>query len=770
MLGAICCRRGAPMSSIETSHGMTAGEGTLARLMALPLFALAIFVSAFLLFSVQPLFTKMVLPVLGGTPAVWSVAMVFFQGVLLAGYGYAHLLNRFLDPRRAVIVHLAMMAAVFVLALPIGVAPGWGRPPADGEAFWLIGLFAASVGLPFFAIAGNGPLLQAWFARTGHRDAADPYFLYGASNLGSFLALLSYPFVVEPLLPLKAQSAAWAGGFAVLGGLITLAALVLARTVHAPTAAVPNARPETSVAWAERLAWIGLAAVPSGLLVALTAHLSTDVAAVPLLWVLPLALFLLTFVLAFRAGGVRLHRVMLAIQPVMLVGVIFAMVLGAQVPWPLAAALHVGFFFVATMVCHGELYRRRPAAAHLTEFYVMLSVGGVIGGIFASLAAPVMFNSILEYPILVFAAVLCRPGMGDALARLGWRRILTVVTVLAAFAALQALSGLTAKSLPAIVYLLIVCAVAAAVLLGRSRPAVMLGGAVVFFAISQAPVVPAGTLARERSFFAVHEVREGANGQGRLLVHGVTVHGAERIRHPDGSAITGLPEPASYYHRGGPFAEAIDAARKANGGRPLRVAAIGLGVGSLACYNAPGDAWTFLEIDPVVVRIARDTRLFTSLTRCAPEAPVIIGDGRLTLADQPGRFDLIIVDAFSSDAIPVHLLTREAFAGYLDRLSPGGSLLVHISNRNMDLRPVVAASAAAQGLDGRVRQGAAEGGVSETLTAPALLAMVARDARALGPVADAAGWQPLEVPEGFRAWTDDYSNIIDPIMRRFRAP
>lgn len=758
------------MSSVHPTLDVPAGQGSFARLAALPLFALAIFVSAFLLFSVQPMFTKMVLPVLGGTPAVWSVAMVFFQGVLLIGYGYAHVLNRLLDPRRAVLVHLAMMAAVLVLALPIGLAAGWGRPPADGEALWLIGLFAASVGLPFFAIAGNGPLLQAWFARTGHRDAADPYFLYGASNLGSFLALLSYPFIIEPLLPLRAQSALWAIGFAALAGLILLAGLVLARTVRtageaAPTAAAPP------VAWTDRLAWIGLAAVPSGLLVALTAHLSTDVAAVPLLWVLPLALFLLTFVLAFRERGIGLHRVMVAIQPLMLAGVIFAMALSAWVPWPLAATLHVGFFFVATMVCHGELYRRRPGAVRLTEFYVMLSVGGVIGGIFASLAAPVLFSTILEYPILVVAAVLCRPGMGEALSRIGWRRIAIALALLAGVVVLQAATGLTFKALPALAYLFAIGAVAAAVLLGRDRPAVLLAGALVFFAVSQAPVMPAGTLARERSFFAVHEVQETANGEGRLLVHGVTVHGAERVRHPDGSAVAGRPEPASYYHRGGPFAEAIAAVRATRPRQGLRVAAIGLGVGSLACYSEPGDAWTFLEIDPVVVRIGRDTRLFASLTRCAPGAPVVIGDGRLTLADQPGPFDLIVVDAFSSDAIPVHLLTREAFAGYLDKLAPDGALVFHITNRNMDLRPVVAGSARAHGLTGSVRQIAAEGGgIRETLTGTAMVAMVARESAAMGTAGQATGWQPLALPQGFRTWTDDYSNIIDPMMRRFRQP
>lgn len=757
------------MSSIHSSLDAPAGRGAAARTLTLPVFAAAIFLSAFLLFSVQPLFTKMVLPVLGGTPAVWSVAMVFFQGVLLAGYLYAHLLNRYLGPGRAVLVHLALMAAVFVVALPIALAPGWGRPPADGEALWLIGLFAASVGLPFFAIAGNGPLLQAWFARSGHRDAADPYFLYGASNLGSFLALLSYPFVVEPLLVLKTQSALWSGGFALLAVLIAASGVVLARGER-PAACGVAVEAGAAPAWRDRLAWIGLSAVPSGLLVALTAHLSTDVAAVPLLWVVPLALFLLTFVLAFREGGGGLHRVMLAMQPLLLAVLVFAMALAAKVPWPVAAALHLGFFFVATMVCHGELYRRRPAAGHLTEFYVMLSAGGVLGGLFASLAAPVLFNSILEYPILLIAAVACRPGIGAALLRLGAVRVAMGIIALVGLVVLQAVTGLTASTLPVLTYLLIVAGIAALIVLGRETPALMLAGVALFFALTQAPVMPSGTLARERSFFAVHEVKVTENGQGHLLVHGITVHGAERVRHPDGTPVTGRPEPASYYHRAGAFADAITALRATRGGGPLKVAVIGLGVGSLACYRQEGDAWTFLEIDPVVVRMARDARLFASLGRCAPDAPVVIGDGRLTLADQPGRFDLIVVDAFSSDAIPVHLLTEQAFATYLNKLAPDGALVLHITNRNMDLQPVVAASAAAHGLVGSVREAVVEGSVRETLTGTARVTMVTRRPEHLGQVAGDPRWQPLAAPNGFRAWTDDYSNIVGPILRRIGSP
>jgi spermidine synthase len=758
------------VSSIHPPLDVAPGRGAAFRALTLPVFALAIFTSAFLLFSVQPLFTKMVLPVLGGTPAVWSVAMVFFQGVLLAGYLYAHLLNRRLGPARAVLVHLALMGVVFLVALPIALAPGWGRPPADGEALWLLGLFAASVGLPFFAIAGNGPLLQAWFARSGHRDAADPYFLYGASNLGSFLALLSYPFLIEPLLTLKTQSAAWSQGFVILAALIAACGLVLSRSGAGAARADTPVEDGLPPAWRDRLGWIGLSAVPSGLLVALTAHLSTDVAAVPLLWVVPLALFLLTFVLAFREGGERLHRIMLVIQPPLLGALIFVMALSAKVAWPLAAAIHLGFFFVATMVCHGELYRRRPAANHLTEFYVMLSAGGVLGGLFASLVSPAVFNTILEYPILVVGAVACRPGMGAALARLGSWRLGLASFGLIALVVVQAATGVTATGLPALAYLLGLAALAAMVMLGREKPALMLAGIALFFALTQAPVMPSGTLARARSFFAVHEVQVTDNGQGHLLVHGITVHGAERVRHPDGTPVQGRPDPASYYHRDGAFADAIAAMRARRGGAPLKVAIIGLGVGSLACYRQEGDAWTFLEIDPVVVRLARDPALFASLSRCAPDAPVVIGDGRLTLADQAGGFDLIIVDAFSSDAIPVHLLTAEAFADYVGKLAPDGALVFHITNRNMDLRPVVAASAAANGLVGAVREAVVAGAVRETLTGTARVTMLARQAEHLGAVGVDARWRPLATAAGFRAWTDDYSNIVGPILRRFVAP
>ncbi|PTM55026.1 fused MFS/spermidine synthase [Phreatobacter oligotrophus] len=759
------------MSSLDPTmtQGLDGRSSTVMRL-ALPVFALGIFVSAFLLFSVQPLFTKMVLPKLGGAPGVWSVAMVFFQAVLLLGYLYAHGLTRWLAPRHAVAVHLALIVLVASLALPIGLAPGWGRPPVEGEAFWLLGLFAVSVGLPFFAVSANGPLLQAWFARTGHGAATDPYFLYGASNLGSFMALIAYPFVIEPLLPLNMQSGFWSLGFAGLGAIIALCgAMLLASPREAAAKAPPLA--SVRVGWGERAAWIGLSAVPSGLLVAVTAHVTTDVAAVPLLWVVPLAIFLLTFVLAFRDGAEKLHATMLAVQPALLAVLLISHVLGATVPWLLAAALHIGFFFVATMVCHGELYRRRPPVARLTEFYVLLSLGGVIGGAFASLVAPVLFSSLLEYPILLVATVLCRPGVMKGLAALGATRLLLAVLALVAFTLSPVVLKDTLAAVPVWAFLIAVLLLGGLTALSRERPVALMMSTALLAATAQKPDALNPPLARERSFFAVHEVTETASGNGRFLVHGTTVHGAERVRNADGSPVRDRPEPVSYFYRGGPYSEAIEAVRTLRGGRIGRVAVVGLGMGSLACHARPGEEWVFFEIDPVVVKIAQDQRLFRSLSACTPGARVVTGDGRLTLADEPQPYDLIILDAFSSNAVPVHLLTAEALAGYGAKLTPDGALLFNITNRSMELASVVAASAKANDM---VTAAKADrnpiGDPDVTLLAKAEVAIVARSPRALGQLADDPNWRRVEAPASVRTWTDDYSNVVDAIRRRVLEP
>ena len=376
----------------------------------LAVFGTAIFLSAALLFAVQPMFTKMVLPQLGGSPSVWSVAIVFFQAVLLAGYAYAHLLTRHARTKASVFIHVAVMLAA-TFALPLAIAGGWGRPPTEGEALWLLGLFAVSIGLPFFALSANAPLLQAWFARSGHPRAEDPYFLYAASNIGSILALLSYPFVIEPITRLGQQARAWSIAFYLLIVLIGACGVLSWRAGGAARDAAVSRQAGARPSERDATIWMALAAVPSALLIAVTAHLSTDIAPSPFLWVIPLALYLSTFVIVFQQRPVLPHHGMILIQPALLVALVATVVYTVHDYLPLVMILHVATFFVTAMVCHGELARRRPAAGHLTAFYMWMSAGGVIGGAAAALVAPHVFSWVAEYPILIVLAILCRPGL-----------------------------------------------------------------------------------------------------------------------------------------------------------------------------------------------------------------------------------------------------------------------------------------------------------------------------------------------------------------------
>ena len=408
-----------PLPNCTVRRAVCLGRNRLVLLV----YTASIFVSALLLFSVQPLFTKMVLPRLGGSPAVWSVAMVFFQSLLLAGYVYAHLLMRIKSRLIPIVVHVVLLIVAFS-TLPLAIAAGFGEPPTSGYALWLLGLFLASIGLPFFALAANNPLLQAWFVRTGHPDGADPYFLYASSNIGSFLALLSYPLVAEPVFTLRTQNLIWTGGYGLLIVLIAACGLLLWRApasrqpLRCRRRATRRRRPGCL-----RARWIFLAAVPSGLLIAVTAHISTDVAAAPLLWVLPLSLYLLTWVLVFQSRPLLPHKWVLMAQPAAIAGIIVLLAIGGEQNLLLTLGGHQVCFFVIAMACHGELARTRPPAKYLTGFYVALSFGGMIGGLFAGLIAPNVFSWVAEYPILVVLAALCRPPSSERwprLSRLFW--------------------------------------------------------------------------------------------------------------------------------------------------------------------------------------------------------------------------------------------------------------------------------------------------------------------------------------------------------------
>jgi hypothetical protein len=726
--------------------------------LAAPLFALTLFLSALLLFAVQPMFAKMVLPRLGGSPAVWSVAMVFFQAALLVGYAYAHLLVRFLPLRLGAMVHLGLMAAA--AAMPIGIATGFGAPPETGITIWLISLFAASIGLPFAVLSASAPLLQGWFAATGHPGAGNPYVLYAASNLGSFAALLAYPVLIEPLLPLHLQTQFWSFGFAAVAVLIAGAGLFIVRKQN--LAAAEAAAEPASLN--DRLAWIVLPAIPAGLVIAVTSYVTTDVAAAPFLWVLPLAIYLLTFVAVFRKRPWMRQRTVAWAVPFMVAPLAIGLLGRDHVFWAAMIGINLLAFFLLTMLCHGEVYRRRPAPARLTEFYLLVSFGGVLGGIFAALIAPNIFSRVYEYPILIAAACLVLPGLWSG----GLRRTLAEAGpgLLLAAAAVAAKLAFDIR-LPAageLPFQMALVALAATMLLQRERPARFVSLVVLGFVLTGLWQPGYNRIETARSFFGVHQVVETADRRHRILYHGTTIHGAQRLVDDDRPAKS-PPEPLTYYYFGGPISQSIEAVRAARGGLGS-VAAVGLGTGSLACHRRGNEAWTFYEIDPEVVRIARDRQLFSFLSACAPDAPIVLGDARLTLAAAKTRYDLIVIDAFSSDAIPVHLLTREAVAGYLSRLAENGVLVMHISNRHLDLQPVVAAVGAEEGLVAYVKQDDRPEVVPPSYKMNAIVAVLARKEAALGDLPSRRGWSELPADPTVPAWTDDYSDIFGALIRK----
>jgi hypothetical protein len=735
--------------------------------LVLVVYTSAIFVSALLLFSVQPLFTKMVLPRLGGSPAVWSVAMVFFQSLLLAGYSYAHFLMRIKNRTIPVAVHLTLLVLA-LLTLPLSIAGSFGEPPNSGYAFWLLALFAVSIGLPFFALAANNPLLQAWFVRTGHPAGPDPYFLYASSNIGSFLALLSYPVLLEPMFTLRTQNLIWTFGYALL---IVLIAGCSALLLRSPARAMADAQVEEIDApppsWMLRGRWIFLAAVPSGLLIAVTAHISTDVAAAPLLWVLPLSLYLLTWVLVFQSRPLLPHRWMLMAQPVAIAGVVILLAVGGEQNLLLTLGGHLVCFFVIAMACHGELARTRPAAKYLTGFYVALSFGGMVGGLFAGLIAPYAFSWVAEYPILLALAALCRPPGDERLPR--WSRwywpfpaVLVVALIGLSYSTSTAASWVqdhrvwVAGSVGVLAGLL-------ALALNASRWKIF---ATVVVALVAIRVYPAdeGRVVTVRSFFGVHKIVITPHGQYHVLMHGTTIHGAQKFENNDGTPITGRPEPITYYHKDGGIGQAIAAVRERKGA-PLRVAVIGVGSGTLACASEPGETWKFFEIDQTMVDTARDPKYFSYIENCEPDLKPVIGDARLTFAKEPdGVYDLIIVDAYSSDAIPIHLATEEAMEIYKDKLAPQGAVVMHVSNRHLELASVIVGIADANDLKSWVYS--EDSGRDDEYIFATSVVVSAREEADVGNLASSDQWEETAADEKQRVWTDDYSNVLGAVWRR----
>ncbi len=736
---------------------------------ALPLFVLTIFVSAALLFSVQPMFAKMVLPRLGGSPGVWSVAMVVFQTLLLAGYAYAHALNRWLPGMPGIALHLVVtLAAAATLPFSLGSA---SAPPADGEMLYVIGVFVTAVGPSFFALSANGPLLQAWFVHSRHKSAHDPYFLYAASNVGSFLALFAYPFVLEPMLTLGQQRQYWTIGYYVLLALLAVCGFLIARNWrHADAAPKAAAGEGGPISLRTALGWIALAAVPSGLLVAVSQQIATDVASAPLLWVIPLALYLVTFVVVFQKRPIIPHIWMVWLQPVAVAAVVVTTALDIVDNIAILLVVHLVAFFVATMMCHGELVKRRPPAHQLTAFYLAMSFGGMLGGMFCGLIAPNIFNWIAEYPLLIVLSLLCRPGIPFREA---------VKKPLFAFAAVGAIGAIGVCALlfgkiglsswyNVQLWILGFLIVAALVLcFERTRIAVLFAAC---FLVLQ--YFPSDGRGREtvRSFFGVHKISDSPDGRFRILSHGTTIHGVQAIKDSKGNPITTRPIAISYYFNGGPLAQSVRAARE-NAGGAMKFGIVGLGSGAMMCHSQEGDDFRFFEIDADVVRIARNTRWFTFLSQCGPKQPIVMGDARLTLEKEPdGTYDALMIDAFSSDAIPVHLMTKEAVELYKKKLKPNGLLIMHISNRHMELASEVAGVAAANGMVTALGDLDEDdiGADSDEYLFDSTVAIVANTPGALASIMKNKGWETIEPTKGQRVWTDDYSNILGSIIRQWR--
>jgi spermidine synthase len=739
-------------------------SGTSGRAL-LATYTATIFLSAFLLFSVQPMFAKLVLPRLGGSPGVWSVAMVFFQSMLLLGYAYAHILTSRFSIRTASFIHVGVLVIAFI-ALPLSIPEGWGAPPESGQTLWLLGLFTAGVGLPFFAVSANGPLLQAWFARSGHAHAADPYFLYGASNIGSFASLILYILFFEPQFGLSTQTMLWSAGFLALTAAIGACALLI---LGRATDATDNRQAESALeapTWRLRALWVALAFIPSGLLVAVTAHISTDIAAAPFLWVIPLALFLLTFVLAFQRQQWLPETLLRKIVPFAAAAVLIELSLSLVLNTAVTVAFHLSFFFLAALYCHTRMVDNRPKAAYLTEFYLLMSVGGVLGGVFASLIAMHLFDSIFEYPILIAAALLARKSIyGDNTSR----TLRAGAVALLVGAGIYALIASGTLPFPegsnwvlALQILLLLLGTGQALSYRESEPRAV-ACTVLFLPLALLLASVQHDLYSKRTFFGSLSVRTSDEGTHNAMYHGTTLHGAQLIADLEHG---GPPKPLTYYHESGAIRASLAASQERGADRARTVGVVGLGTGSLLCHRKPNETWTLYEIDRSVVDLASDPSLFSFVSECGPKAEMVVGDARITLgAEERGPYDYLLIDAFSSDAIPVHLLTREAVQLYVSRLTETGILAIHISNRNMDMRPIVARIAQEEGLVSRTAYFGGAPFTDDAYAYPNRVVVLARDEAHLGPVIlDDDRWaEPSAV--GADLWTDDYSNILKLLLQ-----
>jgi hypothetical protein len=675
------------------------------------LFACAVFLGAMLLFLLEPYVGKSLLPLFGGSPAVWNTCVFFFQFMLLAGYGYVYLINRYLSIRAQMMVHALVIAAA-ALMLPLHFSTVAAAQASNQPIATLIGILALSSGLPFLVTSTTAPLLQAWYARA--RSRSSPYWLYVASNAGSLAALIAYPALVEDWLPLTTQSSYWTQSFFVFALLVLACGWFAYQYPQGTSSArLDSPPPGEDVTLRQRLSWLALSLCPSSMMLGVTIYLTSQIAPIPLLWIFPLAVYLLSFMIAFANPAGWLVRLSV-IAYVVLAGVVFFAPLLRHEPH-LLALFHVTLLFFGATALHCHLARLRPASAHLTEFYLWISLGGLCGGIFSSLLAPLMFNWLAEYPLAIVLGLLLvpwpftrfRPGLGIR----GALRF----------------------------------TIAAAVLLGLSWK--------VYFSQETRYVMH-----RERTFFGPFTVLKGTGGAVHVLIHGTIPHGMQNCID-----IEARRAPLAYYFSSGPIGQLFNRYRGTEIARSVGI--VGLGIGTLASYGEPDQEYTFYEIDPAIERVARNPRWFTFLKDAEArnvKVNVKIGDARLSLHDAPDQaYGILVLDAFTSDAIPVHLLTREAVSLYLSKLKPHGLLAFHISNLYVDVEPVLSNIAADLGLAAWIQTddliSKEEQQLGKFSSTWLVMAPAREDLKAL--LANGR-WRPCKTRPDFGVWTDDRSNLL----------
>jgi hypothetical protein len=725
--------------------------------LTLALYLLTVFLNAALLFILEPMIARMVLPFAGGSPAVWNTSVLFFQTCLLLGYLYAHFATSWLSPTRHRAVHALVMLAGACF-LPVAAPVSWFAAPLAHPVFTVLAALATSIGIPFFALSAQAPLLQKWFSQSSHPRAHDPYFIYAASNLGSMLGLLAYPFIIERFFSLRQQADLWRYGYFVLLCATVGCMLLTLRqneeervTDRRADEGKPSAIASEPITFARRLRWLAWSLVPSSLLLGVTTHITTDLVSAPLFWVVPLAIYLLTFALAFASERWATHEWLVRRQGFLLLAAVVTVLLQATTPVAILLPLHLLAFLATALVCHGQLAKDRPEPGRLTEFYLWISIGGVLGGVFNTIIAPAFFGSVLEYPLALTVAAFLRPYVGRAgqSRRARWldgllpTGLFFVMVFLGIFTRGARVPPLNAR--------LLIFAIPGVLCLSFAYRPLRFGlGLSVLLCASLFAYNPIGlTLFQARSFFGVYRVVD--DGVRHLLFHGTTAHGAQNSKSP--------LQPISYYHRTGPAGSVLRAAAVL---RPQgSIAIVGLGSGALSCHGGPAQKFTYFEIDPLVEKIARDARLFSYLRDCPPRSEVVIGDARLTLSRAPEHYyDLLVLDAFSSDVIPTHLLTLEAVRIYLDKIAEDGILLIHISNRHMDLVPVFDRFAKEINLAAYLRNDFSvtpdEQNEGKSSSRWIVLGRKKQDLSSyIGP-----DWLPLDGRSAGELWTDDFTNIL----------